>query len=150
MIIDTLENLEKYVSLNPLFKEVIDFLKKNDLKDFEPGKHAIKGDDVFVNVQVAKGKTKEEAVMEYHKAYVDIQIPISANETYGYIPASDLPAAEFDEEKDIAKIPNIAPLCYATCRPGTFVMFFPQDGHAPFISDEAELKKAIFKIKVSL
>ena len=37
MIIDTLENLEKYVSLNPLFKEVIDFLKSNDLMTLEPG-----------------------------------------------------------------------------------------------------------------
>ena len=63
MIIDTLENLEKYVSLNPLFKEVIDFLKSNDLIGLEPGKHFIKDKDVFVNVQMAKGKTKEEAIM---------------------------------------------------------------------------------------
>ena len=31
MVIDTLENLEKYVSLNPLFNDVVDFLKSNDL-----------------------------------------------------------------------------------------------------------------------
>jgi beta-galactosidase beta subunit len=27
-------------------------------------------------------------------------------------------------------------------------IFFPQDGHAPCISDKAEIKKAIFKVKV--
>ena len=73
MIIDTLDNLEKYVSLNPLFKDVVDFLKSNDLNNLEPGKHLIKDTDVFVNVQTAKSKTRSEAVFEYHRKYVDIQ-----------------------------------------------------------------------------
>lgn len=54
MVIDTLENLDKYVSLNPLFKDVLDFIKSNDLNSLEIGKHEIKGSDLFVNVQVAK------------------------------------------------------------------------------------------------
>ena len=29
MVIDKLENLEKYVSLNPLFEEVVKFIKEN-------------------------------------------------------------------------------------------------------------------------
>jgi beta-galactosidase beta subunit len=28
------------------------------------------------------------------------------------------------------------------------VIFFPQDGHAPCIIDEPEIKKAIFKVKM--
>ena len=31
MIIDTLDNLSKYESLNPLFKDVVDFLANNDI-----------------------------------------------------------------------------------------------------------------------
>ncbi len=31
MVIDTLDNLEKYVSLNPLFAEVVKFINENDL-----------------------------------------------------------------------------------------------------------------------
>lgn len=54
MVIDTLENLEKYVSLNPLFNDVVDFLKSNDLNKLSEGKHLIKGTDLFVNIQVAK------------------------------------------------------------------------------------------------
>ena len=57
MVIDTLENLEKYVSLNPLFKDVVEFVKSNDLNALEVGKHQIKGGDLFVNIQVAKGNT---------------------------------------------------------------------------------------------
>ena len=145
MVIDTIENLEKYASLNPLFNDVIDFIKANDLNALEAGKHFIKGADLFVNIQSAKGKTKEEALLETHRKMIDIQIPLSTSETFGYTPLADLPEAEYNEEKDITKYQGAANT-YVTCKPGEFAIFFPQDGHAPCISDEAEIKKAIFKI----
>jgi len=147
MIVDRIENLEKYFSLNPLFKEVAEFLSANDMNSLSTGIHKIKGDEVFVNIQEAKGKTVDEAVLEYHHEMVDIQIPFSGCETYGYVPVADLPPVEFDEAKDVALLPGVPSQSYVTCKPGMFVMFFPQDGHAPFISDEPLLRKAIFKIK---
>lgn len=145
MVIDTLENLDKYVSLNPLFKDVLNFIKSNDLNSLEIGKHEIKASDLFVNVQVAKGKTKEVAVLETHKKMIDIQIPLSAEETYGYTPLCDLPDAEYNNEKDITKYEGMADT-YVTCKPGEFAIFFPQDGHAPCIAGVPEIKKAIFKV----
>lgn len=145
MVIDTIENLEKYVSLNPLFKDVVEFIKSNSLDDLEVGKHAIKGADLFVNIQMAKGKSKETALLETHKKMIDIQIPLSTPETYGYTPLCDLPEAEYNDEKDITKYVGEADT-YVTCKPGEFAIFFPQDGHAPCISGEAEIKKAIFKV----
>lgn len=147
MVIDTLENLEKYVSLNPLFKDVVAFIKSNDLNKLEDGKHQIKGADLFVNIQRAKGKTRESALLETHKKMIDIQIPLSTSETYGYTPLKDLPEVEYNEEKDITKYEGAADT-YVTCKPGEFAIFFPQDGHAPCISDEAEIRKAIFKVLV--
>ena len=35
MIIDTLDNLGKYVALNPLFADVVEFLKSHDLQTME-------------------------------------------------------------------------------------------------------------------
>ncbi|MBR6980471.1 MAG: YhcH/YjgK/YiaL family protein [Prevotella sp.] len=147
MIIDNLNNLENYLPLNPLFALVVEFIKENDLNALEPGKHAIKGDDVFVNIQVAKGKTVEEAVLETHQVMTDIQVPISSKETYGYTPASELPEGGYDAEKDMALFPGEKAMCHVTCQPGMFAIFFPQDGHAPCISQEKEIKKAIFKVK---
>lgn len=145
MVIDTLENLEKYVSLNPLFKDVVDFIKSNDLDSLATGKHEIKGANLFVNIQIAKGKTKDAAVLETHKKMIDIQIPLSAEETYGYTPLCDLPETEYNAEKDVTKYAGLADT-YVTCKPGEFAIFFPQDGHAPCISDKSEIKKAIFKV----
>ena len=147
MIIDTIENLGKYVTLNPLFADVVEFLKNNDLQTMEVGKYPIKDKDLFLNLQVAKGKTQDAAVLETHIDMIDIQIPISCEETFGYTPLCDLPDFEYNAEKDITKYGETKSQTYVTLNPGQMVIFFPQDGHAPCISDHAEIKKAIFKVK---
>ena len=77
MVIDKLDKLNFYASLNPLFKDIVDFLKTNDLNALEEGKHLIKDKDLFVNIQVAKGRSAEEATLETHRRMIDIQIPLS-------------------------------------------------------------------------
>lgn len=146
MVIDTIDELSFYVGLNPLFQDIVDFLKTNDLNKLEEGKHFIKEKDLFVNIQVAKGKTKEEAKLETHRRMIDIQIPLSGEETFGYTPLCDLPELEYNEEKDIIKYDGPADT-YVTCKPGEMAIFFPQDGHAPCISNEPSIRKAIFKVK---
>ena len=148
MIIDKVENLEKYASINPLFPKVVEFLKANDLNKMEPGKYEIEGKDLFVNIQVAKGKTPAEAVIETHNKMIDIQIPLSDAETFGYTQRDLLPDVAYNEEKDITKIPDLAADSYLTCMPGMMAIFFPQDGHAPCIAGVPEIKKAIFKVSV--
>jgi len=147
MIIDTIENLGKYVALNPLFADVMEFLKSHDLNALEPGKYPIKGNDLFLNLAVAKGRAKEAAVLETHIDMIDIQIPLSCEETFGYTPLADLPAFEYNAEKDITKYGDTQAQTYVTLKPMQMAIFFPQDGHAPCISDETEIKKAIFKVR---
>lgn len=148
MIIDTLDNLAKYEAINPLFKEVVDFLKKNDLNAMKVGKHPIKGDDLYVNIANAKGRTPDAAVLETHRKMIDIQIPLDGPETYGYTPLCLLPEEAYDAEKDITKYGDLMAESFVDCQPGMFAIFFPQDGHAPCITMGPEIKKAIFKVKV--
>ena len=147
MIIDTIENLKKYVGINPLFADVVKFIEENDLSSMEDGKYMIKGNDLVVNITTAKGKTPDEAVMETHINMIDIQIPLDEEETYGYLPLADLPKAEYNAEKDITKYPDVQGSSDVTGRPGMMTIFFPQDGHAPCISYVPEFRKAIFKVK---
>ena len=146
MVIDTLENFGKYVSLNPLFAAVAEYMKNNDIFVQEVGVVRLDGADLFVNYTIAKGKTVSEARIESHNRMIDIQIPLSCPETMGYTPRKNLPEAEYNEEKDITFYKGEAEK-YITINPGEFVIFFPEDGHAPCISDNLEIKKAIFKVK---
>lgn len=147
MIIDTIDNLGKYVALNPLFADVVEFLKGHDLLTLETGKYPIKDKDLFLNLQVAKQRTKETAFLETHVEMIDIQIPVTAAETFGYTPLCDLPAFDYNAEKDITKYGDTKAQTYVTVNPGQFAIFFPQDGHAPCITNAPEIKKAIFKVK---
>ena len=147
MIIDTLDNLGKYVGLNPLFADVMEFLKQNDLSTMDEGKHPIKGADLFVNIQMAKGRSREAAVLESHVRMIDIQLPLDAEETFGYSPVCDLPDYEYNPEKDMTKYGDTPSQTYVTVKPGQMAIFFPQDGHAPCISEKEVIKKAIFKVK---
>ena len=118
MVVDTLENLEKYASLNPLFAQAIEFLKSHDLQ-----------------------------ALETHNEFIDIQIPLSGTEIMGYTAAKDcVPTnAPYNVEKDITFFEGLAET-YIAVKPGMFAIFFPQDGHAPGITPDG-VKKVIVKVK---
>lgn len=144
MIIDTLENLDKYATTNPLFAKAVEFLKSNNLEELPLGRTVLAGDDLFVNVVETPAKSKEEAKLETHKRMIDIQIPLTAVETMGYAPLCDLPETTYNETDDISFYPT-EPQQYLTVKPGMFVVFFPQDGHAPAISP-TPFRKIIVKV----
>lgn len=149
MVIDKLENFEQYVALNPLFAVVARYLKEHDLHQMEAGKTPIQGDEVILNIAVTKPKGKEQAKLEAHRDYIDVQVPLSDTEVMGYTPTADCQPqdAPFDAENDIIFYEGLAEN-YLEVKPGLFTIFFPEDGHAPGVSPTG-LKKAIFKVKVS-
>ena len=146
MIVDTLDKLSMYEQLNPLFKDVIAFIKENDLNTLEEGKHVIKEGELFVNIQIAKGKLRKDAFLETHRTMIDIQIPLATKEQFGWTPLCNLPDLAYDKDKDMTKYYQPAET-YFDVKPGEFAIFFPQDGHAPCISNEETFRKAIFKVK---
>lgn len=148
MILDSLENLGKYVALNPNFPKAVDFVLNTDLSALPAGRNEICGDAVFANVVEVKPKTKEAAQIEIHRKYIDLQIPLSGDEVMGYTPIEELPYAEFVEADDASLYSaELDARDYFNVKKGQFVMFFPQDGHAPAITPEP-LKKVIVKIAV--
>ena len=146
MVVDKLENLEKYVSLNPLFAQAVEFLKSTDLDAHEIGKITLKEGELMVNFSQPRTKTKEEAKLETHNQFIDIQIPLSGVEVMGYTPRTDLPEEEYNAEKDITFYKGLAK-DYLTITPGMFAIFFPQDGHAPGVTSDG-VKKVIVKVRV--
>jgi len=146
MIIDKLENIGMYASVNPLFAQAIEFLKSTDLNAHELGKVVLKEGELFVNFAAARPKTKDDAKIETHNNFIDIQIPLTGTELMGYMPRTDLAEAEYNAEKDITFYPGHA-TDYLTVKPGMFAIFFPEDAHAPGVT-EVELKKVIVKVRV--
>lgn len=146
MVLDKLEKFREYISLNPNFAKAIEFLQTEDLQNLPLGRNEICGDLVFANVVEVKPKSKSESPIEIHRKYIDVHVPLSGNEIIGYTPLAELPFAEFVEADDAALYPASLPARdYFNVKKGEFAIFFPQDGHAPAITD-APLKKIILKV----
>ena len=112
----------------------------------ELGKVVLKEGELFVNFAAARPKTKDDAKIETHNNFIDIQIPLTGTELMGYMPRTDLAEAEYNAEKDVTFYPGYA-TDYLTVKPGMFAIFFPEDAHAPGVT-EVELKKVIVKVRV--
>lgn len=147
MIIDNLYNSARYENLHPLFKEAFDYLKSVDFSKAETGKIELKGKDLFVIVSDSDLRTADNAQPEVHNSYIDIQLPISRPETFGWMSRADLQdeTEPFDEDRDIQFF-NDKAKTFITAHPGSFLIFFPQDGHAPCIG-EGQVRKVVVKIK---
>ena len=85
MIVDTLKNGGLYESVHPLFKKAFDFLRNTDLTALPLGKIELDGSNLVVNVVLINGKTPDVARMETHNRFIDIQVPIGAAETMGWM-----------------------------------------------------------------
>ena len=140
--------MEDKLMQNPYFAKAMEFIRDTDLNSMENGKHFIDGDNLFVNIVDSNMKTPQEARLEVHDKYIDIQVPLSKEETFGVKPRSEckLPDGEMNTEKDILFYKDPVEET-VTMAPGEMVTFGPETAHAPLIG-EGVIHKAIFKVRV--
>lgn len=147
MVLDSLKNAEFYYSLSPRLKQAFELVAQVDWTTAAAGRHDLDGNNIFVNVMDVDLKKPEDAPIEVHNAYIDIQILITGTEeAFGWSDRADLrsPRSEFNAEKDICFY-NDRPQTFYTLRPGQFTILFPQDGHAPMVGT-GKIRKIIVKV----
>ena len=134
---------------NPNYIKALEYIKNTDLNALEAGKHFIDGDNLFVNINDSALKTPEQARLEVHDKYIDIQIPLSKDESFGVKPRSECrePEGEFNAEKDILFYKD-KDWKTVSVKAGEMIVFEPDTAHAPLIG-EGTIHKAIFKVKVA-
>ncbi len=152
MIKDKIENLRNYIELNNDFGKVAALLQDFDTfrKGLHAGRNEFAGETFYCNLDHSCLKTKNEALLEAHDAYIDLQIPLTAEEEMGWKERSECKnEKENHPERDI-RFYTDAPTRYFRLKKGEMVLFFPSDAHAPLIGvgEEKEIEKIIFKIKV--
>ena len=148
MIIDTLDNADKYTGLHPRFAKAFEFIKSQNLETIEPGKFPIDGTEVHASVTLKDGVKAEEAKFEAHNNYIDIQVCPTGKEQLGWKPRNKCisPKAEYNAEKDVTFF-NDKPDTYFELNAGQFAIFYPEDVHAPMIG-EGPIKKLVVKVKL--
>jgi biofilm protein TabA len=132
----------------------LNVLKTQDLATMEPGRYEVEGDKLFYLVQDAMPRAVDACQTEIHRNYLDIQIPVSARERFGFsVPQADLVSTDDRlESHDIAFFPTPANEYFMDLDPGTFAVFYPGELHRPCVQlgEQKPFRKVVVKVHKSL
>ncbi|WP_210490164.1 YhcH/YjgK/YiaL family protein [Rufibacter aurantiacus] len=148
MVLDQLQHASRYYALHPLFRQAFAFLQEADVQNLPTGKHELAGDDLFAIISEGPGVAPEDAKMEAHRKYIDIQYIISGVDHMGW---QDLSACgdsmePYSAERDVYFFP-VKPSSWFDVPAGFFTIFYPNDVHAPMATQEV-IRKVVLKIAV--
>ncbi|MFZ1750180.1 MAG: YhcH/YjgK/YiaL family protein, partial [Saprospiraceae bacterium] len=129
-------------------------IQSADLAKLEDGKSDI-ADGLKVIISNAPGKAKETSLTKFecHDRHIDIQLTVYGHECIAWKPRQDckVPNGEYNSEKDVRFFGD-APDMFFHLTDGQFVIFFPDDVHAPMIGVEGHegepIKKMVIKVKI--
>ncbi|MDR4949581.1 YhcH/YjgK/YiaL family protein [Neobacillus cucumis] len=146
MIIDLIENLDEYRSLNPKFSNGL--VKLNEVEidynkrfDFDGG---------YLFFQEGTTNPIDEGTFEAHKKYIDIQIVLDGSEYVAWTPINQLVVeVEYNAEKDVVRL-NGSPKEIMKINKGMAYICLPHDGHKALkhINQATKYKKAVIKIEI--
>ena len=148
MIVDLLKNAAPYASDKKLAR-ALDYLVKTDFRTLPQGKVALDGAELYALVQQYDSRLREKCQFEAHRKYIDVQYIVEGTEQMGYAHVSALASAvPYDAEKDAEMFTGEG--SFITAPAGTFIVFFPEDGHMPgvAIGKPKTVRKVVVKVKV--
>ncbi|WP_299757493.1 YhcH/YjgK/YiaL family protein [uncultured Pontibacter sp.] len=149
MVLDKLSNTARYTCMHPLFAQAFSYLQETDLASIATGVHEIDGKNLFAIISEDKGIAKENAKLEVHRKYIDIQYVISGTDHMGWKDLAECsqPNDPYNEARDAAFFPDKTQNWFDVPA-GSFTIFYPDDAHAAMITDQV-VRKVVLKIAVS-
>jgi YhcH/YjgK/YiaL family protein len=148
MILDDLANAARYEKLHPGFRPGFEFLRRPDLRTLDTGRHELDGERVFALLNRELGRGREGARLEAHRKYIDIQFLVDGDEEIGWRPTAECREVSepYDEARDVGFFAD-PPQAWIALPKGKFMIFFPDDAHAPLAATGPNLK-AVIKVAV--
>ncbi|MGA2059671.1 MAG: YhcH/YjgK/YiaL family protein [Thermoguttaceae bacterium] len=131
MIIDHIQNRAFYRQLESRVGEALEYLATTDFVKMPDGKYELDGQRMFAMVQRYRPRPLEEIVWESHRRFIDVQYIVQGAERMGYAPLSERMTVkqDYDPQRDIVFYDAQGDLFTVSER--SFVVFAPQDVHAP-------------------
>jgi YhcH/YjgK/YiaL family protein len=146
MIQANLQDSARYECLHPLFKQVFDYIKANDLSKVPASRIELDGSKLFINVVDTQLIPAASVKLEAHRKYIDIHVPLTQAELIAceHISGVGESEAPFDEENDFALYTYSQPT-WSLVKPGEFLIVYPEDTHAPLVGNGLQ-RKLIVKV----
>ena len=151
MIIDHIQNRVFYRQLGSRVGEALEYLASTDFAKMPDGKYELDGPRMFAIVQRYRPKPLAEIVWEAHRKYIDVQYVVQGAERMGYAPLSEGMSIkqDYDPQRDVVFYDAHGDLFTAPER--SFILFAPQDVHAPGLAVDrpgsgGEVLKVVVKV----
>ncbi len=149
MILGEINDLAQIKTGNESLNEALRWVALHHNDPFEKGTVELREDGcIKASHEVVAMLPQGKQMLEAHRRFIDIHVPISGDETIGWASLKHLRniTEKYDEGKDVEFFGD-EPQSYITVRPGQCVIFFPEDAHAPNIG-VGRHKKICVKIAI--
>lgn len=146
VILDLIENLGEYISLNPKIANGLE--KLNEVETEYHKRFYFDGGYLFFQEGITT--PIDEGTFEAHVKYLDVQIVLSGSEYVAWAPINELAVdVEYDTEKDVVRL-NGSPKAVMKIDKGMSYIFQPHDGHKAlkYIDETTTYSKAIIKVEI--
>ena len=147
MIKDNIKNFKFYTGISDRIRHGFEWIINSNLEKMSDGRYEIE-DGIYANLQTYE--TKDDALYEAHRDYIDIQYMIEGSEKCGVAEFKTCKTAtKYDKERDIEFL-NTNSGEYFTLNSGEFFVFFPQDAHKPSLNNnyKQKVKKVVVKVHI--
>ena len=153
MIVDKIENYAKYAGLPRALVRAIEYLGSTDFSHVANGQYELDGKRMISIVSRNQTRLPDKAVWESHRKYIDVQFVAGGHERFGHVPLASAPpvATPYNEEKDVIFYEPGSKTFDAPA--GTFMIFYPDDIHAPGLATgvppkPSDVVKVVVKVAV--
>ncbi|MEZ3558489.1 MAG: YhcH/YjgK/YiaL family protein [Duncaniella sp.] len=148
MFIGTTSDVGLATKLHPKIKKFFEFVATHNFEELPLGKIAIDGDNVFVMNLSIDGIEADKQPLEMHRNYIDIHVVLDGVEHIGWRPIERVSSySQLYKVDDDCALSMDRPDFYVTLHTGDFCIVFPEDPHAPAISN-GKIRKLIGKVKI--
>ena len=153
MIHDALSNWHIYFHANP-WKQAFEFLSSLTPDSPVSNRIDLEGEDMYGAIMAYQTCFPQDAELEAHDKYIDIQVSLSNSEAIEWFPRNGLSViTPYDSDRDriLYHRPGQSP--GRVCNfPGFFTVLFPDDAHMPKLITASKpeiVKKAVVKLNIS-
>jgi len=148
MIIDSIENLDRYRLWENGFREAVDFLCAKEINTLAQGWHIVSPDGIRASVSAGHGRRRQGSRLETHRTHIDLQLILSGTDRMGWKPRSACRTrhGDYDDNADVEFFDD-EPELWFKLQAGMFVIFFPEDAHMPQICG-GMIHKVVVKLPI--
>lgn len=139
--------------LHPVLAEALTLALTARPQEKAPGRYALRGDDIFMNVMAFSTQPAESKKAELHVQYVDIQLLLMGEERIFFgVAGAARQCEERHADDDYQLCSAIENEQAVTLTPGMFAVFMPGEPHKPGCNAalSQDIKKTVVKVRASL